>query len=110
VNKRIKRINELIKRELGKIISRDIEIPEGSLLTITDVETTNDLKQAKIWISIYPFQKSKQVFKILSKKINQLQFSLNKKLNFRSLPRISFKIDQTEERASKIENVFKNFS
>ncbi|MFA6146383.1 MAG: 30S ribosome-binding factor RbfA [Patescibacteria group bacterium] len=105
MKQRIEKINELIKREMSQIIVREIEAPDGSLITITRVETSEDLSDAKILISIFPFSHSKKVLFILLKRIGEIQGFLNRRLAMRPLPRIRFVIDETEEKASQIEHV-----
>lgn len=102
---RLAQINELIQRELSQIISREIDFAEGILVTIVGVETSPDLEKAKIWLSIFPIQKSKEVIKFLNKKIGYLQGLLNRRLVMRPLPRIKFLIDKTEAKAAEIENL-----
>ncbi|MDD4996072.1 MAG: 30S ribosome-binding factor RbfA [Patescibacteria group bacterium] len=103
---RAKKIDELIKREMSKIFLKEIEPPEGSLVTITQVETSQDLLESKIWVSVFPIFFAKQILKEINKKIGHLQGLLNRRLIIYPLPRIRFVLDQTEERASKIEKIF----
>ena len=103
--KRIKKINELVKREISQIILREIEFPEGALITVINVETSIDLLEAKIWISVFPINKSTQVIKILLKKIGHLQSLLNRRLIMYHSPRIKFLLDKGEESVSRIENI-----
>lgn len=102
---RIEKINSLIQRELSQIISREIDFPQGLLVTVTGVETLPDLSLAKIWLSIFPVQETKNVIKILNKRIGYLQRLLNKRLIMRPLPRIKFFVDTAEERAAKVEDL-----
>lgn len=104
-SQRVKKINELIKREMGRIFLREVEAPEGSLITITHVETTSDLIEAKIWISVFPIDKAKIVLKELLKKIGYLQRLLNHRLVLKFVPKISFLIDQTQEKVSQVEDI-----
>jgi len=102
-SQRVEQINELIKREMSKIFLREIDPPEGSLITITHVETSADLLQAKIWISVFPVNQSKTVFKELSKRVGYLQRLLIKSLYLKFIPKIKFLLDETEEEASQVE-------
>ncbi len=102
---RLERINSLIQQELSKIIIREVEVPDNSLITITEVETTADLKQAKVWISIFPFQEAKRILRLLNKKINHIQSLLNRKLVMRPLPKIKFVLDISQDRVEKIEKL-----
>ncbi len=107
MSQRIVQVNELIKREMSQIISREIEPPEGCLITITKVETLPDLAEAKIWVSIFPINKAKEVLEDLSKKIGNLQRLLNRRLVMRFVPRIKFLFDRTEEETSQVENILR---
>lgn len=108
MSQRIEKINELIKREMGKIISREIEVQEGSLVTISQVKTSSDLSETKIWVSIFPMTCAKKVLKQLINKAGYLQRLLNRRLVMKYVPRIKFVLDSTEERAGQVENILKN--
>ena len=102
---RILQVNELIRQELGRLLLTEIEFPKNCLATITQVETSKDLKHAKIWLSVIPITYTKKVLEKLNKNIGHLQFLLNKKLTMKPLPRLSFMIDETEKKASEIERL-----
>lgn len=105
---RIKKINNLIKEELGKIIFREIDFPQNILVTLTRVETTKDLGESKVFISCYPSEKSKEILEILEKEIFFLQKRLNKKLVIRKIPRIRFLQEKKTIEAGKIEEILAN--
>lgn len=102
---RIQRVNELIRRELGQIIIREMEFPVQALATITRVETSVDLNQAKIYISVIPEEKKSETIKFLAKNIYQLQQFLNKRLKMRPTPRIYFVGEKETARAGRIEEL-----
>ncbi len=103
---RAEKINELVKREMGRIFLREIEAPEGSLITITQVETSSDLLETKIWISVFPINLANRVLREVNRKIGYLQGLLNRRLVIYPLPRIKFVLDQTEERVDRLEKIF----
>ena len=51
---RINQVNELIKQELNDLLVSELEFTKGCLVTITAVETSKDLRHAKIWVSVLP--------------------------------------------------------
>lgn len=104
MNNRIARINELIKKELGKLIQEKVEFLGESLTTITRVETVSNLSEAFVYISVIGENK-KQAMNILQKNIYQLQKELNKKLNMRPVPKIIFREEKETENAEKIEQI-----
>ena len=64
---RIQRVNQLIKKELSQIILREVNFPQSVLVTITRVEASRNLIQAKIYISVMPEEQSPQVLDVLAK-------------------------------------------
>jgi ribosome-binding factor A len=69
------------------------------------VEATSNLIEAKIYISVWPEEKSGQVLTILNKQVFDIQQKINKKLNMRPIPRIKFMQDKTISQAGKIEEI-----
>lgn len=106
-SRRLLKINELIRRELNQFFLKELDWPPGVLVTITQVKTFSDLREAIIWLSILPLGARSQVLKFLNKKISLCQNFLDRKLVMRYVPKIIFKIDDTEERAEEIENLLK---
>lgn len=102
---RVKRFNELIKIELGKIIFDFLEVKSGVLVTVTRVVTAPDLFSAVIFISVWPDNKTAEIFGKLSRSIYQIQQLLNKKLKIRPVPKIIFKRDKNPEEVSEIEKL-----
>lgn len=101
---RDQRAGQLIRDELSKIITRDVEI-NGALMTITEVDVDKKLETAKVRISVLPPSKTKEVFDLLNKAHFNLQNALFKKLNMRPTPRIQFEIDRGLENAAEVEKL-----
>jgi len=102
---RLEKVNSLLEREIGKIIQREIFFPDGVLPTLARVETTSNLIEAKVFITVWPEDKSEQVIKTLNKEIYDIQQEINKKLNMRPVPKIRFVKDEIISKAGKIEEL-----
>jgi len=89
-SQRIKRVNELIKRELGTIILKQVDYPKDLLLTLTKVECSSGLRDAKIWVSVMPENKATWILNILQRNIYHIQKTLDKRLKMRPVPKIRF--------------------
>lgn len=99
---REQRAGQLIRDELSKIISRELEINDA-LATITEVEVDKKLDTAKVRISVLPAEKTKEVFDLFNRSRSHLQGILFKKLNMRPTPQIQFELDRGPENAAMIE-------
>lgn len=100
---RLLRINQLIKKEISQLILKEIDFG-SNLVTVTQVETSPDLSQSKVAISVLPTENSESVLAVLGKNIYQLQQMLNKKLKLKKVPKLIFEIDQAEIKAKQVEN------
>ena len=102
---RIQRVNQLIKKELALVLLREVDFPEKTLVTLTRVETSVDLQQAKIYISAIPENQILRVFQVLNSQIYRLQQSLNKRLKMKQIPRIKFAEEKETRQAGRIEEI-----
>ena len=102
---RTDKVNALLQREISEAIHEEVELPEGILVTVTRVKVSKDLRYACAWLSILPFKQSESVLTILKQNIRQVQASLNKDLFMHNVPKVGFKIDESEERAGEVEQL-----
>jgi len=87
---RIKRINELLKRQAGRAILEEVDFPNNVLVTVSRVETSQDVTHCKVFISVFPEAEMKNVLAVLGKVIYFIQQALNKSLKMRPVPQIRF--------------------
>lgn len=105
---RLLRINILIQEKLGQIINREIELPPGTIATITRVTTSDDLKYSTIYISVLPLEQARPVMSILINEVKNLQGLLAGEIDLRSTPRLRFSIDDQEEKAAQLDRLLDN--
>lgn len=105
MSKRIQRVNQLIKKELGQLILREVEFPKDVLVTITRVETAADLNRSRVFISCLPANQITQVLSILNHQIYNLQYMLNRRLKMKFIPRIEFVEEEKTKEAGEIEEL-----
>ena len=98
------RINELIHHELSRLISEEVETP-GFLATITKVEVTPDLREARVSVSVLPETERGRIVKILQKQAFRLHQELNKRVKLRIVPKLLFFSDDTAIRAQEIDQL-----
>lgn len=100
---RIGRINEEIQRELSGLI-RTLKDPrlQGGLLTITHVDTTNDLRYARIFISALDKTQEKDMMKGLKSAAGYLRRELGAAINLRYTPELQFIADDSIEQGAHI--------
>ena len=99
---RIGRINEEIMRELSTAI-RSLKDPRvQQMLSITAVETAPDLRTAKVYVSVFDKEKSKEVLKGLKSAGGYLRRHLGSTLQLRYTPELVFLEDHSIEHGTRI--------
>ncbi len=101
---RIEKVNSLLEHEIGKIISRDFNF-SGSLVTLTHVDATANLIEARAYISVFPEDKTDKVISVLNSGVYDVQQKINRTLNMRPIPKIMFVRDKEIAGASRIEEL-----
>ena len=105
---RLDKVASLIKEEISLIFLYKIQDPSLGLITITGVKVSPDLKNAKIYISIYEKEKRKE----LLQKVNDIKGFIRTQLaqrvkNLRFVPELNFYIDDTLDYVEKMDGLFK---
>lgn len=103
MSQRIDRVDELLRQEIGVIVARDVADPRIGFATITRVETTNDLRHAKVWISVIgqPAQRTETVA-ALGRAMPFVRRELGKSLRIRRIPDLHVQLDETAERGTRV--------
>ena len=104
-SQRIKKVNEVIKRELGRVILKEIDLPKNILVTLTEIETSKDLRDCKVFVSVLPEEETSNVLRVLEKEIYELQQILNQRLVMRPVPKIRFFQEKRLKETQKIEKI-----
>ncbi|MBE6364298.1 MAG: 30S ribosome-binding factor RbfA [Lentisphaerae bacterium] len=102
---RLTRVNELIKRELANYLEKfPVEAAENMLVSITEVNTSVDLRNATVSISIFGGKNSNraEVFKELNSKRSDMQRVLARTLAFKHTPVLAFKPDRRLEMGDRV--------
>lgn len=86
---RANRVGEQMKKELGEIITRKLKDPRVGFVTITDVEVTGDLQQAKIFISVLGDEKQKHDTLVgLAKAKGFIRSEIGQRIRLRKTPEL----------------------
>ncbi|MBN1524391.1 MAG: 30S ribosome-binding factor RbfA [Spirochaetales bacterium] len=111
--RRLQRVSSLMKEELGSLIISDaLKDPRiDKLVSITDIEITNDLSLAKIYISHYGNrEKGLGVLEALNHAAGFIQKELAHRMKLRITPKCLFVYDESIERGFRISETLKNIS
>ena len=103
---RIEKLQELIKQETGKMLLNDIKDPRIGFVTVTDVEMTGDLREAKIFVSVMgDTEQVKNSLEGLKSALGFVRREIGKRIRLRFTPEISFALDTSLDYGDHIQKL-----
>lgn len=99
------RINEEIRREISEVINLGLKDPrvQDVLISIVAVDTTNDLKSAKVYVSVLADEARKDdVMEGLKVAGGYIRREIARRINLRNTPELIFKLDNSIEYSAKM--------
>jgi ribosome-binding factor A len=102
------RVQDLLREEISSMIQREIKDPGLGFVTILEVKMTEDLKIAKVYLSIYGEQEEKEkTMDALKRSKGYMRFLLGKRVKLRYTPDLIFVVDDTYEKMARIDEILK---
>ena len=106
------------QQKVGRQIQKDISdiflkegrhLVQGAMVTVSKVRVSPDLTFAKIYLSVFPFDKGPAIAAVLKENAGTVRFELGKRVKnqLRIVPEIAFAIDDSLEYVDRIEKLIK---
>ena len=100
---RTTRIDELLRQEMGAILSRDVEDPRIGFATIISIETTPDLRHAKVLVSVIGQPEDRRTtLNAMGRAMPFVRHELGKRLRIKRIPEFHLELDDTLERGTRV--------
>jgi ribosome-binding factor A len=108
---RSNRVGEQMKKELSDIIGRKIKDPRIGFVTVTDVQVSGDLQQAKVYISVLGDEEQREnTLKGLAKAKGFIRTEVGQRIRLRKTPEIIFEWDESMEYGNRINSILHQLS
>jgi len=106
--KRLDRVNQLVKEEICTLLQRELKDPRLGFVTVTEVETSKDLRLAKVFVSVLGDERQWAAsLAALASARGFVRNWLRQHLDLRVTPEIDFRPDRSMEHAAKIQSLLK---
>lgn len=111
MSRRMPRLNEQLKREITEIVRFEVNDPRVGFVTITGVEATPDLMEAKVHVSIMgEEEEEKESLEGLRAAASFIRTALAQRLSIRRIPELVFEPDRSLAHAQRIERLLSEVS
>jgi ribosome-binding factor A len=111
VNRRQQRINQLIRDEIDRLLRHETDDPElGTMISITEVETTQDLQKAKIYVSFLDDEHEAAIMARLRKAAHFFRREVAEALNLRHTPEFEFIYDASIARGARVLQLLREYA
>ncbi|HEY7522111.1 MAG TPA: 30S ribosome-binding factor RbfA [Candidatus Limnocylindrales bacterium] len=103
MSQRTERVDELLRQEIGAILAREIADPRVGFATVTDVETTPDLRHARVWVSVIgqPAERDATIA-ALEHAMPFVRRALGGRLRIKRIPEFHVRLDDSAERGTRV--------
>jgi len=106
--KRTMQVGDVVREALSTILVRDISDPDLVMVSVTEVEMTTDLKEARVHVSVIgDSDKQERAMDALERHRGRIRKELGARARLRYTPALRFMLDTTAERAMKIESILR---
>lgn len=109
-NTRQQKIAKQIQRDIAEIFQRDLSASlRGSLVTVTTVRVSPDLAYAKVYVSIFPYERAQAVLETIESLNRTIRGALGNRMRnqVKSIPELQFFIDDSLEYIENIDSLLK---
>ena len=106
---RLSKIERLLQKELGEIFQRQTQGMHGVLVSVSIVRVSPDLSVARIYLSIFPSEKGKELLENIRANTKAIRYDLGQRirLQVRKIPELTFFIDDSLDYIENIDNLLK---
>jgi ribosome-binding factor A len=100
---RVQRVRELLKRQLGETIRRELLLPDGGIITVNDVEISKDLQMATVYVGIIgSAAQVKQGMELLQQERKRIQGLVGRAVVLKYTPQLRFVLDDSVSRGNRV--------
>jgi len=103
---RVEKLQELMKQEISEIILRELKDPRIGFITVTSVECTGDLREAKVYVSLMGNEKQiKDSWQGLMSSLGFIRREIGKRIRLRFTPELKFELDKSLDYSAHIQEL-----
>lgn len=105
----MRRVDEAVREVLGDAVTHDLKDPRVGFVTVTEVRTSPDLRHARVFVSVFgTADEQAATLEGLASAHGILQGRIARELRMKRTPALEFRLDDTAEKAAKLEAIIED--
>jgi len=106
---RLSKIERLLQKELGELFRKQTAMTRGTLISVSTVHVSPDLSMAKVYLSIFPSEKGKELLDTIEKNKRTIRYDLGQivRTQLRRIPELVFYLDDSLDYVENIDKLLK---
>ncbi len=103
--KRLQQLSEVLRGFVADFFERELEFPKGALVSVSEVNISSDLAEARVGVSVFPISSGDDCLQVVRTSAFELQKHVGSKLTAYRIPKLTFYLDERLEKADRIERL-----
>src|ERR1041384_5970676 len=100
---RVQRVRELLKRQIGEILRRELQLSHAGIITANDVELSKDLQMATVYVGVIGSEAQvKQAMELLHQERKRIQGLVGRAVVLKYTPQLRFVLDESISRGNRV--------
>ena len=106
---RLSKIERLLQKELSELFRKQTAMTHGTLITVSTIRLSPDLSVAKVYLSIFPSEKGKELLEAIEKNKKTLRYDMGQivRNQLRRIPELAFFLDDSLDYVAHIDQILK---
>ncbi len=100
---RMRKVDHMLQQVLSRGLVRTIAFPKGVFLTVSRVRTSPDLRNARVFFTVFPREYTTEVQALLRKSKRDIQSYVVQEVSLKFIPRLHFTLDKEAQKVEEIE-------
>ncbi len=105
--KRSTRVSDLLREEIAEIIMHKLRDPRVGFVTVTGVDVSDDLRNARVYVSIFENEKQEETLKTLNASAKFIRGELSGRVKTKFIPQLIFRLDESIGYGAKIDSILR---
>jgi len=105
MSQRLDRATEFLRHTLGPLLIQEVELPKNTVVAITNITVSPDLRYATVWLAVTPASEAGVAYGRIKAATAELQRLASEKMDLQFTPKLRWRVDKSGNTVNEIEQL-----